>query len=506
MSAFAVLAGSYTAATGDTAARPSAVPVEVAPAGETVDQWAVRAQRALDSINHQLDIIADTEIVWNRAAETQRAAARSAPIEALQARKLLLLQRQASLRSQLALFAELTEARSRLRLAEQRLADIEAALATAPPAGRRTPEEILAVTSLTAQRDVQMIEVEARRAEVARLEQAVAAAARTPLPADDKHTELVSSLVIRSLDNEGAPSAPDGSARSKRPEALVERAGTMISRVRYDVPKAAPPDPRGPRDAPRAVGKAVGGVVNGVRQVVPPQPTASYGGGFGGLIAGAVTEGVRQADEQERRGSSSDGPSEADREAAKQVAGSMAAAFGTGIDADDLPDDSDAYRAPSSDRSPDTSDIKDWDRSAALDSGPVAQKDAEQKQAEQTTGWAPTTPSFTQRSVEQTTSQSTEQASTARPTTHSTERASTKQTSKQAAKQATKQAAKQAAKQNAKRPTTSGSADRYRAKSAKRSDSGHGSDRDSDGERATGSARGWGFTGSGGSGDGDSDD
>jgi hypothetical protein len=393
LGAAAVLAGSYTFTTADSTSTPPVVQFEVKPVGETYEQWAVRAQRTLDSVNSQLDVIADTEVHWNRAAETQRAAARAAPIEALRDRRALLVQRQASLRSQLELFSNLQEAQRRLAHAEQQLAIIEAALGTAPPPGQRSPEQAFAVASLTAQLGVQRLAIEGLRAQVAHLREAVEIAAHTPLPADDKHTALVSGLVLSSLENGGKPAQPDGPVREKRPEAIVERSGSIVSRVRYDIPNGAPPDPRGPRDEPRGRGTA-GKALGGVRQVAPPvtrrleRPPeqvrdlsrglpsgVSSGGGIGGFIAGAVTEGMHAAQEQERREQQRGGGSasgDADSAEARRAAEAVRQALGVSegfVDLDgrgrgaDAGSPHDVGGGPSR-HSPgtlDTSDIKDWD-------------------------------------------------------------------------------------------------------------------------------------------------
>lgn len=234
LGAAAVLIGSYTVTAADSASRPIAVPVQVVPVGETHAQWAARAERALASTNEQLDVIADTEVAWSRIPETERTAARRAPIEALEDRKLLLMQRQVVLSSQLEIYRQLLEAQRQLVLTEQQLAPVEAALRDAPPAGQRSPEQIYARAVLIAQRDLHVQQRDTRRQEVQRLDEVVAAAARTPLPADDAHTAMVSDLVLQSLDSAQDPE-PRGLPRAGRPGVVDNRADDGLARVGHDI-------------------------------------------------------------------------------------------------------------------------------------------------------------------------------------------------------------------------------------------------------------------------------
>jgi len=274
LGAAAVLISSFAVTTSDSGTPPAVVPAEVTPTGERHDRWALRAQRVLASLDEQLDLVADAEAAWGRAADVQRVAARSAPIEALRERKLLLLQRQASLRSQLETHQSLREAARRLALAEQQLAAIEAALRDVP--GRRpTPEQVHAVATLEAQRDLRIAQRDARREEVQRLEQAVSVAARTPLPADDRHTAVVSGLVLDSLADTDEPEAPRQAPRARPPDVVADRADDVLAQARADIPDGSPPGPRGPRPEP------LGDVVDTVRVATPKRISLPLAPGVG---------------------------------------------------------------------------------------------------------------------------------------------------------------------------------------------------------------------------------
>lgn len=293
LGAAAVLMGSYAVTAADQPAPAGATPVEITPLGETPTQWAGRAQRVLDSTTAQLDLIADTEVAWDRATDGQRAAARSAPIEALRERKQLLLQRQAFLRAQLESYRALLDAQQRLAAVEKRLAEIDAALTGLPPVGSRTPEQASTIAVLTAERDAQIAQRDALHAEVQRLEQAVAAAARTALPADDRHTALVNDLVLASLADAGAPAAP----QAVRAQGAVATGGGVVQRMAYEVADVvAPPQAEPQHGLGGTVRKVVSAPVHAVgqlRQALPlPAPLGLERSGDGRSVEREVGEAI----------------------------------------------------------------------------------------------------------------------------------------------------------------------------------------------------------------------
>jgi len=237
LGAAAVLMGSATLTVANQPAPSDTGPVEVVPTGETPTQWAARAQRVLDSTTAQLDQIADTEVAWERATAAQRAAARSAPIETLRERRQLLQQRQATLRAQLETYRALVQAQQRLPAVEHRLAEIDAALGGLPPVGRRTPEQARAIAALLTERAAQTAQRDALLGQVRQLEQAVSAAARTPLPSDDRHTDQVRELVLEALaQTDGSTTRQDRS--QERPPGYLDERGMPGDRL---VGAARPP-------------------------------------------------------------------------------------------------------------------------------------------------------------------------------------------------------------------------------------------------------------------------
>ncbi|MGH3564591.1 MAG: hypothetical protein ACRDRH_00880 [Pseudonocardia sp.] len=245
LSAAVVLTGTYAVTVAEPVAPPE-TPVQAAPKGETQTAWAVRARLSLTSINRQLDTVAQTEEAWSRMPN--QAAAPAAPVAALMERKVLLERRQAALRSQLGVYDSVREARQQLELSEQQLRAVESVLQGAPPEAQRSPAQAGEIALLIDQRDVHIRQREARRQELANLQNGVQAAARTSLPDDGHETDRITDEVLDVIRGDRDERRSDDPAAGP-PEVIGGRQG-QDGQPRQDVANSAPPDPRGPRDEP----------------------------------------------------------------------------------------------------------------------------------------------------------------------------------------------------------------------------------------------------------------
>ncbi|MDN5751077.1 MAG: hypothetical protein L0H64_21640, partial [Pseudonocardia sp.] len=254
LGAAGILAGGYAVA----ALEP--VPVSASPqsatGAETGAQWASRARVALTSVNKQLDSIAQVEAEWFALPEEQRAASPTAPVEALVERRQLLERRRAMLESQLNSFESLGDARAELQESEQYLVAVEEALAEAPAAPARTPEQAAALAALDEQRDLRLRQRDARREELAALEGGVQDAAARPVPDDAFATAEVGEEVREVIRGErgepGTEEPPTQQPPAQQPlppqPDLVGGRDEQEGTPRQDVATSAPPDPRGPGD------------------------------------------------------------------------------------------------------------------------------------------------------------------------------------------------------------------------------------------------------------------
>ncbi|MGI5127665.1 hypothetical protein ACQEVB_12710 [Pseudonocardia sp. CA-107938] len=274
LGAVGILAGGYAVS----ATMPFASPVQPAQAGRvpTDAEWAAEAEVALASVTQQLDTIARTEAEYSRLPAPDRSTVAALPYAALQQRKSLLERRKAALQSQLDSFRALGKARADLATSQARLDAVEAAIAKAPPRAPGSSEEATAVAVLDQQRELRTRQRDARKAELASLEDSVAAAAQAPLPADAAQTDAVSSEVLEAMKRR------DGGRRPGRPSGMPTKPEIVAGRgeqpkERDDTASSGPPDPRGPADdhprsrasaQPRSdrspVGQALGTVLGGV--------------------------------------------------------------------------------------------------------------------------------------------------------------------------------------------------------------------------------------------------
>lgn len=235
-----VLAGGYAIV------RPAPSPSTVAamPQSETADTWAARATVALTSVNRELDVLAQAEEEWRRLPESRRAVV-PAPVVALEERRSVLERRRATLQSQLDAYRSLRRAQQELAVSEQQLRAVEKALAEAPRA------QDAATAALEEQRDLRLRRRDAQRAELASLEDGVAAAARAPLPDDDEATEEVSREVREVVRNGGTePARPTNRPAVPDPESDAVPVPVPVPDPRAGPEPEAAPDPDGGSEEP----------------------------------------------------------------------------------------------------------------------------------------------------------------------------------------------------------------------------------------------------------------
>lgn len=181
---------------------PDHVPRAVAPA-----DWESQARVTLTSIDRQLATISATEAVWS----TQIAPLYTGTpeqVQAMLARKTLLEQQRTALQSQLATADQLAQARAALADLDRQLEQLAATLASLPPDGRLSPDQLYVRDSLTARRDLLLQERAARQADVDRLQQGVAAAQRSPVPDPTDQTTALTAQVLGLRDHTPEPPAP----------------------------------------------------------------------------------------------------------------------------------------------------------------------------------------------------------------------------------------------------------------------------------------------------------
>jgi hypothetical protein len=208
----AILAGGY--ATSEPGSSPSSV--GATPQRETADGWATRATVALTSVNRELDVLAQAEEEWRRLPKSRRAVV-PAPVVALQERRSVLERRRTMLQSQLDAYRSLRRAQQELAVSEQQLRAVEKALADGPA------EHDAATAALEEQRDLRVRRRDAQRAELASLEEGVAAATRAPLPDDGEATEAVTREVREVVRNGGTEPAASADPGPPRPDVVPSR-------------------------------------------------------------------------------------------------------------------------------------------------------------------------------------------------------------------------------------------------------------------------------------------
>lgn len=275
LGAVGILAGGYAI----TAAVPLVVPStrsdQTGQATSGAD-WATRAEVTLASLTKQLDTIARTEEAYSRLSPDQRTSVGSGPYAALQQRKSLLQRRKAALQSQLDNYRALGKARAELAASQSRLDAVDKAIEQSPS---RAPGATEAATAaaLDEQRTLRERQRDARKAELASLQDSVDRAARAPLPSDEGETDAVSAGVFEAIERgDGGRGPSRRTAAPAKPDIVAGRSGQ--DQERQDTSSSGPPDPRGPADdEPRdrgappsrsplgdALGNALGSVGNGV--------------------------------------------------------------------------------------------------------------------------------------------------------------------------------------------------------------------------------------------------
>jgi hypothetical protein len=197
-----ILAGGYAAT--DALPGPSPSPVQATPEGQTADGWAQRATVTLASVNRELDVLAQAEEEWRGLPGSSRTVV-PAPVAALEERRSVLQQRRATLQSQLDAYRSLRQVQEELAVSEQHLRAVETMLADVPPEQGRSPEQEAAIAALNEQRDLRLRRRDAQRAELASLQDGVAAAVRTPMPDDGEVTAKVTRDVREMVRRGGTP-------------------------------------------------------------------------------------------------------------------------------------------------------------------------------------------------------------------------------------------------------------------------------------------------------------
>jgi hypothetical protein len=164
-----IVTGGYVAITSRAAVPPATAAVATA---ATADEWAVRAEQSVTSLEQQLVQIAQAEDA------ARCGGGEPAALRALQERKGLLQQRKATLWSQLETYRLLGRTRSDLARTEAELLAVEMELQAQPG---RSAEQAAAVAALEQQRDLRVRQRDSQRHLVVSLEGSVASAVRTPL-------------------------------------------------------------------------------------------------------------------------------------------------------------------------------------------------------------------------------------------------------------------------------------------------------------------------------------
>ncbi|MCW2633530.1 MAG: hypothetical protein JWR88_2492 [Pseudonocardia sp.] len=201
----------------------------------TAAQWAAEAQQTLDSVNHQLDLIAQTEEMWNRQPSDVRTGPTPAPVQQMLARRAVLHQQRALLQLQLDTFRSLDAADHELGDAERKVAAAERAM-PADPAAANSPD----ARRLVEQRDLLARRRDAKREESASLHVAVEKSVASPLPDRSDQTKPITESVlglVRDPLRRHPPAEPD----KKQPTAVPPR--ELPSRPKQDVGNVAPPRP-----------------------------------------------------------------------------------------------------------------------------------------------------------------------------------------------------------------------------------------------------------------------
>ncbi|GAA4805571.1 hypothetical protein GCM10023200_48720 [Actinomycetospora chlora] len=172
-------------------AQPASVPV---PSG----QWLTDANVALASISQQLDQARASEARWTAAVGDARR--RPSEVNALIERRQWLERQRLLLESQLAAWTDLQQAQAGLAMAQQRLADLDAATRGPTPVG----------VDLGSQRESAQRQVELLQQQVQALGQDVSTAAASPVPDTRDITAPLAEQVDELAQDPGRDTGPEG--------------------------------------------------------------------------------------------------------------------------------------------------------------------------------------------------------------------------------------------------------------------------------------------------------
>lgn len=300
---------------------PDHVPRAVAAA-----DWDSQARLALTSIERQLDSIAATEVVW----DTQIAplyAGTPEQVKAMLARKTLLEQQRAALRSQLATLNQLAEARAAIVDLDRQIAQVTATLDNLPPAGRLSPDQLYVRDALTARRDLLLQERAARQADIGRLQQGVVAAQLSPVPDPVDQTTPLTQRVLDLRDHPPLPAPPSSQPAPPPTNSGVRRDRTIFAGD--NVPRSAQaPAEAGLRTASGVTEAVTKPVRAANRQTSPTRANGSSSRRSDTTGTGITSSGnpspppERDSSEASRSDSDSDAPAPRSASASRRSSGS----------------------------------------------------------------------------------------------------------------------------------------------------------------------------------------
>ncbi len=245
------------------------------PVAVDAQDWTQQAQVTLTAVSRQLDQIAQAEAAWHN-----RFGGHSGPPPAelaeLQAAKAQLELTRTVLEDQLAAVQSVPEVESELAELERHVADVEQTISALPSAAG-TPEPEESVSSLSGQRELWADRLDAKRAELERLQEDVHSAVSSPLPAvtDTVEQTVDSVLALADPSRPAQPTEPD----PVTPSTTAPRADDQ-RRPRDEVGVGAPPDPLG----------LLGDDPDAGRSGSPGGPAGPVGGAVEG--AGGAVDGV----------------------------------------------------------------------------------------------------------------------------------------------------------------------------------------------------------------------
>jgi hypothetical protein len=244
-------------------------------------QWTEQAQLTLTRVSQKLDLIARAEAAWNSQPPQRRSSPPPALTELKAIKSQLELQHKV-LQDQISTLESVPEVRSELADLERQAAGLDQTLDALPPEAR-VPEHAESVDSLARQRALWERRLEAKRAELERLQEGVDSAVSSPLPDVSEAVEQTVESVFALADPD-RPRQPDDPAPTT-PSSTAPRADDQ-RRPRDEVGVGAPPNPSGLLGQDPDAGMATGGAVGGAGQAVGGAVEGA-GGAVGGAAKGA---------------------------------------------------------------------------------------------------------------------------------------------------------------------------------------------------------------------------